>query len=55
MTHEAFRTWVSAARGGRVILFLVRERSRGLLVRVGFRAAAIKAKAKMGHLVKQDK
>ena len=45
---------VSAAKGRRDSLLPVRERSQGLLVCVGFRATTIRAKAKMGHLVKQD-
>ena len=43
---------VLVARGRRVGLLLVRERSRGLLVHVGFRAAAIRAKDKSGLPVK---
>ena len=36
------------ARGRRVSLFLVRERSRGLLVQVGSKAAAIWARDRSG-------
>ena len=39
---------VLVARGRRVSLLLVRERSRGLLVQVGSRAAAIQARERSG-------
>ena len=40
----ALGMWVLVARGRRVSLLLVRERSRGLLVHVGSKAAAIRAR-----------
>ena len=43
---------VLVARGRRVSLLLVRERSRRLLVHVGSRAAVIRAKDRSGLLVK---
>ena len=42
------------ARGRRVSLLLVPERSRGILVHVGSRATAIRAKDKAGLPIKQD-
>ena len=43
---------VLVARGRRVSLLPVRERSRGLLVHVGSRAAAIQAKDRSGFPVR---
>ena len=43
---------VLVARGRRVSLLPVRERSRGLLVHVGFRAATIRARERSGLLVR---
>ena len=43
---------VLVARGRRVNLLPVRERSRGLLVHVGSRVAAIRAKDRLGLLVR---
>ena len=43
---------VLVARGRRVSLLLVRERSRGLLVHVGSRAAAIRARDRSGFPVR---
>ena len=43
---------VLVARGGRGSLLPVRERSRGLLVHVGSRAAAIRARDRSGLLVR---
>ena len=48
----ALRILVLVARGRRVSLLPVRERSRGLLVHVGSRAAAIQAWDKSGLPVK---
>ena len=55
--HEALRMRVLVARGRRVGLLLVRERGRRLLLRKDFRngAKVIRAKAKIGHLVRQDR
>ena len=55
--QEALRMRVLVARGRRVSLLLVRERSKRLLLRKDFRnrAEVIKAKAKIGHLVRQDR
>ena len=44
--------WVLVARGRRVSLLLVQERSRGLLVHVGSKAAAIRARDISGLLVR---
>ena len=54
--HEALGVQVLVARGRRVCLLLVGERGRRLLLRKDFwnRAEVIKAKAKIGHLVRQD-
>ena len=46
---------VPVARGRRVGLLPVRERSRGLLVHVGSRAAAIRARDRVGFPVRQDR
>ena len=48
---------VIVARGKRVSLLLVRERGTRLLLRKDFRnrAELIRAKAKIGHLVRQGK
>ena len=43
---------VLVARGRRVSLLLVRERSRGLLVHEGSRATAIQARDRSGLLVR---
>ena len=51
-THRASRMRVLKIRGMRAnLLFLAQGRSRGLLLRKGFkdRAAAIKAKARVNH------
>ena len=55
--HEVLGMRVLVARGRRVILLLVWERGKRLLLRKDFRnrAEVIKAKAKIGHLVKQDR
>ena len=55
--HEALKMRVLVTRGRRVGLLPVRERGRRLLLRKDFRnrAEVIKAKAKIGHLVRQDK
>ena len=45
---------VLVARGRRPSLLLVQERSPRLLIREGFRAAAIKAKVRPGLPVRQD-
>ena len=46
---------VLVARGRRVNLLPVRERSRGLLVLVGSRAATIMARDRSGFLVRLDR
>ena len=46
------RMWVLVSRGRRVSFLPVRERSRGLLVHVGSRSAAIRAKDRSGFLVR---
>ena len=53
--HEVFEMRVLVVRGRRVSFFPVRERSQRLLVREGFRVAAIRAKVKPGLRVRQDK
>ena len=45
---------VSVAREGRSSRLPIRERSQGLLVHVGFRAATIRAKVKSGLSVRHD-
>ena len=45
---------VLVARGKRVSLLLARERSQRLLVHEGFRATTIKAKVRLGLLVRRD-
>ena len=52
MTYEASKIWVLVARGRRVSLLLVRERSRRLLVHVGSKATAIRARDRSGLLVR---
>ena len=47
--------WMLVARERRVSLLLVREISRGLLVHVGFRSAAIRARDRAELPVKQDR
>ena len=47
--------WVPVERERRVSLLLVRERSRGLLVHMDYRAAAIRAKDRAGLPVRQDR
>ena len=56
-THGALRMRVSVARGRKFNLPPVQERGRRLLLLKDFRnkAEVIRAKAKMGHLVKQDR
>ena len=52
MTHEASGMWVLVLRGKRVnFLLLARERSRGLMLREGFRdkVATTRAKAMISH------
>ena len=52
MTHRASQRRASKIRGRRAnLLLLTQERSKGLLLRMGFRdgAVIIKAKAKVGH------
>ena len=46
---------VSVAREGKGSRLPVRERSQGLLVRMGSRAAAIRAKVRSGLPVRQDR
>ena len=46
---------VLVARGRRVSLFLARERSQKLLVHEGFKAAAVRAKVRLGLLVRRDR
>ena len=46
---------VLVVRGRRVSLLLVRGRSRGLLVHVGSKAAAIRAREKLGLPVRLDR
>ena len=46
---------VPVAREGRANRLLVQERSQGLLVHVGFRVTAIRAKVRSGLPVKQDR
>ena len=55
--HKALGMRVLMARGRRVSLLPVWERGRRLLLRKDFRnrAEVIKAKAKIGHLVRQDR
>ena len=55
--HEALGMRVLVARGRRVSLLPIRERGRRLLLRKDFRnrAEVIRAKAKIGHLVWQDR
>ena len=55
--HEALGMQVLVVRGGRVSLLPVRERGRRLLLRKDFRnkAEVIRAKAKIGHLVRLDR
>ena len=52
---EALRIRVLVARGRRVCLLLVRERSRGLLVHEGSRAAAIRARDRSGSPVRRGR
>ena len=53
--HGALEMRVLVARGRRVSLLPVREKSRGLLVHVGSRVTTIRAKDKAGFLVRQDR
>ena len=55
--HEAFEIQVLVARGRRIILILVRERSKRLLFHEDFRdgVATIRAKAKSGLLASYDR
>ena len=55
--HGALGMRVPVTRGRRVSLLPVRKRGRRVLVRKDFRnrAEVIRAKAKMGHLVRQDR
>ena len=46
---------VLMVRGRRVSLLLVWERSQRLLVHEGFRAAAIRAKVRLGFQVRRDR
>ena len=46
---------VLVARGRRFSLLLARERSQRLLVHKGFRAAAIRAKDRLGLPVRRDR
>ena len=57
MLCEASRIWVLVLSGRRVSLLLVRERGRRLLLHKDFRnrVEVIRAKAKIGHLVRQDR
>ena len=48
MTYEASKIWVLVLRGRKIHLLLVWERSRGLLVHVGSRAAAILVRDRSG-------
>ena len=45
---------VLVARGRKVSLLIAQERSQRLLVHKGFRAAAIRAKVRLGLLVRRD-
>ena len=55
--HEALGMQVLVVRGGRVSLLPVRERGRRLMLHKDFRnkAEVIRAKAKIGHLVRLDR
>ena len=55
--HETLEIWVPVERGRKVSLPPVRGRGRRLPLRKDFRnrAEVIRAKAKMGHLVRQDR
>ena len=55
--HEALEIWVLVARGRRVSLLPVRERGISLFLHKDFRNRdeIIRAKAKIGHLVRQDR
>ena len=55
--HEALGMRVLVVRGRSVSLLLVQERDRRLLIRKDFRnrAEVIRAKAKIGHLVRRDR
>ena len=53
--HRALGMQVLVARGGRVSLLLVRERSRGLLVHVGSTATTIRARDRARFPVRQDR
>ena len=57
MMHVALGMQVLVARGSRVSLLLVQERGKRLLLRKDFknRAEIIRAKAKIGHLVRQNR
>ena len=52
MMHGALGIWVPMERGRRVYLLPVHERSTGLLVHMGSRAAAIRARDGSGLPVK---
>ena len=52
--HGALGMRVLVAKGRRVGLFPVRERGRGLLIHMGFRATVIQARDKLGLPVRQD-
>ena len=55
MICDASRIWVLVLRGREINLPPVRERRRRLLVRKGSRAAIIRARYKVGLLVRQDR
>ena len=53
--HGASEIWVLVARGMRVSLLLVRERSQSLLVHEGFKASTIKAKARSELPIRRER
>ena len=53
--HEALGMQVLVARGRRVRLLLVREIGKRILLLKDFRNRAEVIKAKIGHLVRQDR
>ena len=55
MTCEASRIWVLVLRGREINLLLVRERSRRLLVRKGYRAPVIWARDELGLPVRMGR
>ena len=55
MTCEASRIWVLVLRGRAINLLLVRERSRRLLVRKGYKASVIRARDELGLPVRMGR